>query len=1166
MILSSCEMLEALLNRDVEKIQDMHEHSLEYWEVLYDYENVNLVCAICHTNIQSYPMSTGLEINENGVLVGLGDCKDKYIVVPYGVNAIGEGAFANKKDIFVVFLSSTVTTIEDRAFKNCDNLQIVNIPDRVTNIGNDAFFSCKSLSNVTIPNSVKYIGEKAFSNCHKLEKISFSGTEYAWENIVKDKDWDKGAGKRVGGCTIVIEDTPFLTSSNSPKESEGLQYELNEDGKGYTVVGIGTCTDTELYIPSIYNGLPVTEIGEWAFGYDPFGGISYNNDWIVNITSVVIPDTVTKIGDRAFCYCVYLQSVVMGKSVVSIGEGAFICCTSLVRVVLSESLVEIGEGAFDLCLSLIEIVNKSSLDIKSFANNYENVSLVAKYVLKDDSISYLRRVGDYIFSDNGEVVYLVKYVGKRTDIVLPEYDGGRPYSIYYGAFTHNTDIKNIKVPDCVAEIMALSGVCGPFLDCISVENIELPNTLPYIGTRIFGNCMSLRRLVIPNGSTYIGKEAFEYCESLEEITIPVSVERIEEDAFNGCSSLKIIIYKGTVEQWNAIIKDNYWDYSIGLYTIYCTDGTIEKEKHTHTWQDWNILTEATVTKEGLKERFCSACGEKETQTIPPIEVLYDYDQGLVFTIMPDRTTCSVKVLEGVYNKVVYIPQSYNGFEVTSIADDGFKNCSWLVLLEVPDSVTSIGENAFWGCISLTQITIGSSVKNIGNDAFMGCESLIEIINKSSLRLTSSSTYYNVKNIVNYQYSNTEQSYIRCVDDFLFYDDGCDVYVVKYAGNEIEIILPEYEDGKIYYVFERAFSYNSSLKQIIIPDFVTSISNSAFSYCTSLTSITIGNAVTNIGNYAFSYCRSLTSITIGSAVKNINYSAFFGCISLETINVSPDNQYFQSIDGSFYSKDGKILLQYAIGKNAVSFTLPDCVTSVGHYAFYGCQSLASIVLPDSVTDINTAAFYGCESLVKISIPDSVSNIGYAAFYGCTLLTNIEIDANNQHYQSIDGDIYTKDGKTLLHYISGKNLTEFIIPDFVTSIGDYAFYGCESLVSIVIPDFVTSIGDCAFYGCESLVSIIIPNSITSVSDYAFSYCRSLTSIVIPNSVTHIGYAAFFACESLTSIVISNSVTSIGQQAFDYCTSLTIYCEVSSQPSGWDRYWNYSNCPVVWGYKPE
>ncbi|MBR1975017.1 MAG: leucine-rich repeat protein [Clostridia bacterium] len=146
----------------------------------------------------------------------------------------------------------------------------------------------------------------------------------------------------------------------------------------------------------------------------------------------------------------------------------------------------------------------------------------------------------------------------------------------------------------------------------------------------------------------------------------------------------------------------------------------------------------------------------------------------------------------------------------------------------------------------------------------------------------------------------------------------------------------------------------------------------------------------------------------------------------------------------------------------------------------------------------------------------------------------------------------------------SLTSVEIPDSVTSIGDYAFSYCDSLTSIVIPDSVTSIGDDAFYDCESLTSITIPDSVTSIGRYAFASCDRLTSVEIPDSVTLIGERAFYNCSSLTSITIPDSVTSIGSGAFQYCRLLTIYCEAESKPSGWDAYWNVSNCPVHWDTK--
>ena len=153
----------------------------------------------------------------------------------------------------------------------------------------------------------------------------------------------------------------------------------------------------------------------------------------------------------------------------------------------------------------------------------------------------------------------------------------------------------------------------------------------------------------------------------------------------------------------------------------------------------------------------------------------------------------------------------------------------------------------------------------------------------------------------------------------------------------------------------------------------------------------------------------------------------------------------------------------------SVTIGNSVTSIGEVAFYGCSRLPSITIPDSVTSIGDYAFYSCGSLTIITIPDSVTSIGNYAFEYCDSLTSITVDASNQSYKSVDGNLYTKDGKTLIQYAIGKSETSFTIPDSVTSIGNYAFYGCSSLTSITIPDSVTSIGTYAFYACSGLKSI-------------------------------------------------------------------------------------------------
>ena len=157
-----------------------------------------------------------------------------------------------------------------------------------------------------------------------------------------------------------------------------------------------------------------------------------------------------------------------------------------------------------------------------------------------------------------------------------------------------------------------------------------------------------------------------------------------------------------------------------------------------------------------------------------------------------------------------------------------------------------------------------------------------------------------------------------------------------------------------------------------------------------------------------------------------------------------------------------------------------------------------------------------------------------------MDDCDYDYSTAPWSELDiNEIVVEDGVTSIGdyaFYDCDSLTSVAIPDSVTSIGDRAFYFCTSLTSVAIPDSVTSIGEWAFSDCTSLTSVAIPDSVTSIGDYAFSYCTSLTSVAIPDSVTSIGYYAFAECSSLTEIVIPDSVTSIGNYAFNYCDSLT------------------------------
>ena len=305
------------------------------------------------------------------------------------------------------------------------------------------------------------------------------------------------------------------------------------------------------------------------------------------------------------------------------------------------------------------------------------------------------------------------------------------------------------------------------------------------------------------------------------------------------------------------------------------------------------------------------------------------------------------------------------------------------------------------------------------------------------------------------------------------------------------------DNTISSIGDDAFYYCNGLTSVYIPSGVTSIGTSAFTNCDKLTSVAIPDSVTSIGESAFASCNALTSCTIGSGVTSIDKRTFYYCTSLKSI------------------------------------AIPNSVTSIGDDAFYICSGLTSVAIPDSVTSIGLGAFHYCRKLTSIVIPNSVTSIDDYAFGYCSSLTSITVDSSNTVYDSRNNcnAIIETSTNTLI-----QGCKNTVIPNSVTSIGDYAFGGCSGLTSVTIPNSVTSIGDDAFGSCDKLTSVTIPDSVISIGEAVFQGCSGLTSIDIPDSVTSIGSMAFQYCRSLTSVTIGNSVTSIGGNAFWMCYNIT------------------------------
>ena len=462
--------------------------------------------------------------------------------------------------------------------------------------------------------------------------------------------------------------------------------------------------------------------------------------------------------------------------------------------------------------------------------------------------------------------------------------------------------------------------------------------------------------------------------------------------------------------------------------------------------------------------------------------------------------------------------------VTSIGSYAFTTCKNLISIEIPNSVTSIGEGAFWGCTELTTFVIPNSVTNIGQKAFYGTQ-----------------WYKNQGKLI---YAGN-----------VFYED--------HTGNQVR----ELKAGTTG-IADGAFSTNSALTSVTIPNSVKSIGKKAFEGCSNLPSIVIPRSVTSIGEYAFSGCTSLASINIPSGVTSIENGTFYDCSGLTSVGIPYG---ITSIgDYTFFSCTNLTSVQIpksiiSIGESAfcncrklTAIVIPYNVTTIRRETFRSCKGLASIVIPNSVTSIGDLSFNGCTSLTSIGLPNSVTSIGASAFEYCTGLNSIEIPnsvtsigydafSNTEWYKNqSNGLVYA--GNIIYKYkgVMPAN-TSIQLKDSTTGIAGCAFSGCTCLTSIIIPNSVTSIGFRAFYGCTGLDSIEIPNSVISIGECAFEDCSGLNSIEIPNSVISIGEWAFEDCTNLASIKFSNSITDISIGTFHGCTGIKdFYCFSIECPS--------------------
>ncbi len=627
--------------------------------------------------------------------------------------------------------------------------------------------------------------------------------------------------------------------------------------------------------------------------------------------------------------------------------------------------------------------------------------------------------------------------------------------------------------------------------------------------------------------------------------------------------------------------------------------------HTHEYGAWEIITPATCTQAGKRQRTCQ-CGHIETQDIPATGHSFnadnvcsvcgqglEYTTGLEYELREENRTkyYAVTGLGRTTERDIVIPAYYSGIKVTTISSSAFSGEDFLTSVYIPNGITTIEDEAFYYCTSITNITLPESLNTIGEKAFYGCQKLNQITTGDggidiSRDAFASTAFYND--------NSNWQNGVFSVDN----------HIILVTRDYTSTTFTVGEEAKS--IAEDAFA-DSHVTEFIIPeDCSLTISENA------LTDSEISKASVPANYLRYLPAKNITDLTIVSG-SIYSISDF---INVRKLNIEATLGGSHPLAGLGKLEELTIKqmsrMRYLFGYETYSGAVEIIDSSNNGMAYYVPASLYKITVKSG--NLSDYAFINCSMLKELYFNAQISGLGNNMVQGCSNLQCIYFIGNFDNpetvkdyleiekegaFNSVSSGIFGVDLPIKLINESGNEYTSITIPDGVTSIANMAFMDCVSLTRIYLPESVTSIGRSVFYGCTalqyneyenalylgnetnpyvvlvevkdtSLTNYTINQNTKIIYDYAFYDIHSLTNITIPNGLTSICWFAFSGCSSLASIIIPESVVSIDTNAFSGCNSLIIYCEAASKPTDWNTqgwigggyyHWNYSDCPVVW-----
>ena len=680
--------------------------------------------------------------------------------------------------------------------------------------------------------------------------------------------------------------------------AEDLEFELNYANQTYSVAYNNSYEGRYVAIPSTYNGLPVVSISNNAFNGNK------------NIKYVIIPNSVTQIGEKAFSNCNSLTKVFLPDSIITINAEAFANSFKLKKIVIPDSVKILGQNAFYECTGLEEVVIGRGLE---------------------------KITADFSYPFDGMF--------------------GKCYSL-----------KNVTIPDTITIIGD-----NAFAECSSLESITIPDSVHTIGNAAFRNCTSLKEIKLGNGVKKIGSDdgtygyvsgTFSGCKILEKITLSNSIQTIYADAFEYCNSLANVYYEGDIEDWCKINFSNKYSNPASNATNLYFNGELVSDIvipdsitviTAYVFSGYKGLKSVTISDSvtSIEKGAFMHCASLESVVIPnSVQVLgiktFSNCKSLQSIVIP----ASIKIIgSGAFEYCDMLEKVYFEGELEDwckINFDGtnnnplskatyfYVNEELITDITIPNSITNVNSYLFAGYKSLKSVTFPEHVEKVGRYAFSNCTSLENITVYRSDILIDMYAFDGVQGIKFNEYDNA-----------FYIGNENNPYLMLFKAKRNSTLCEIHPSTSI--IYGRAFEGCGGMTSIYIPDSVEVIGERAF-LCSSLDNVRISN------NLKIMEGENIFSITNSSLYNLYNGSKYLG---------NEDNPYLllasykadNNVDDCILHPDTKIIGAGAFVHNSyiTTITIPDSVEVICYRAFGYCSKLKKLYIPDSVTTVGADLF-------------------------------------------------------------------------------------------------------------------------------------------------------------------------------------------------------------------